>query len=250
MTHAPDPAASSRLGLLYERAYGAVCGRHPDFRRSHFHWLAVKDLYRDLRTLLPELRGRVLDVGCGDKPYGPWLSNASEHVGADVAAGPNVDVVITPGASWPFESCSFDAVVCTQVMEHAQDLANVLGEIHRVLKPGGIVLATVPFAYNEHGAPADYRRFSAHGVRDLFSQEYEVLQLKTQGGIGSTVGLLFLNWLEASTNANRTTRVLKGGLLPLWIAACAVVNVVGSAFDYVDRTGAFYSNVLLLARKN
>jgi hypothetical protein len=63
------------------------------------------------------------------------------------------------------------------------------------------------------------------------------------------MGLLFLNWLEASTNANRATRVLKGGLMPIWVAACAVVNVVGSMFDRVDRTAAFYSNVLLMARK-
>ncbi|HEX6560375.1 MAG TPA: class I SAM-dependent methyltransferase [Longimicrobiales bacterium] len=243
-------ASASRFGVLYEKAYGAICGRHPNFRGWHFHWLAVKDLYHDLQTVLPQLRGRVLDVGCGDKPYSVWMTGVQEHVGADVAPGAHVDVVITPGQPWPFESATFDAVVCTQVMEHAQDLSNVIAEMHRVLVPGGTLLVTVPFAYNEHGAPADYRRFSVHGVRDLFAGDYELLQLKPQGGIGSTAGLLLLNWAEASLNASRGTRLIKGVLLPFWVVSCALVNMVGWAFDKVDRTGAFYSNVLLMARKN
>ncbi len=249
MTDVVTRAEASRLGALYARAYDALCGRHPRVRPWHFQWLAVKDLYRDLRRSLPELRGRVLDVGCGEKPYARWLSGATECVGIDVVAGRNVDVVITPGQPWPLESRSFDAVLCTQVIEHAQDLDNVLAEIHRVLAPKGLLLLTVPFAYNEHGAPGDYRRLSVHGVRELLSPRYAALVLTPQGGIGSTTGLLVLNWIEATLNRSRTSRVLKAVLLPLWLIASAAVNMGGWALDRVDHTNAFYSNVLVLARK-
>jgi SAM-dependent methyltransferase len=243
------PAAPSKIGALYEQAYGFLCGRHPRLLPWHFHWLATRDLYRDLREALPGLTGRVLDVGCGEKPYAQWLTGSDECVGIDVAPGPGVDMVITPGQTWPLEAGTFDAVLCTQVIEHAGDLDNLLSELNRVLAPGGTLLVTVPFAYNEHGAPGDYRRFSVHGVRALFSGAYELVELKSQGGIGSTTGLLFLNWVDQSMNRSRVTRLAKGALLPFWILLTAVVNALGWAFDHIDGTRAFYSNVFMLARK-
>jgi SAM-dependent methyltransferase len=244
-----DAGAPSRFGALYEQAYGIICGRHPRLRPWHFHWLATKDLYRDLRGALPKLTGRLLDVGCGDKPYASWSTGAREIVGIDVAPGPNVDLVITPGQTWKLDTASFDSIVCTQVIEHVSDLDNLLAELSRVLLPGGLLLVTVPFAYNEHGAPGDYRRFSIHGVRAVFADHYEILELKPQGGIGSTIGLLFLNWIDASMNRTRGTRVLKGVLLPLWVLLAALVNAVGWLFDKLDGTAAFYSNTFMLARK-
>ncbi len=249
MTEIAVQAGASTLGAFYARTYDALCGRHPRVRPWHFQWLAVKDLHRDLSAALPQLRGRVLDVGCGEKPYAAWLSGATECVGIDVYKGSKVDVVITPGSPWPLQSGSFDGVLCTQVVEHARDLDNLLSEIDRVLVPGGLLLLTVPFAYNEHGAPDDYRRLSVHGVRELVSARYAALALTPQGGIGSTTGQLFLNWIDATLNRSRASRVAKAALLPLWLIICAAVNVAGWAFDGIDRTNAFYSNVLVLARK-
>src|SRR5437660_11977884 len=82
-------------GKAYDRIIAWLCGR-PRLYPWHFQWLAVRDLYRDLRHLLPTLAGRVLDVGCGEKPYAQWLTSAHEHVGLDVYAGPAVDVRAQP----------------------------------------------------------------------------------------------------------------------------------------------------------
>lgn len=239
----------SRLGNHYEKVYSLICGKHPRLRPWHFQWLVVKDLYADLRRVLPQLSGKVLDVGCGDKPYKTWLSRAVLCVGLDVAGGFGVDVIAEPGKPWPIDSASFDAVLCTQVLEHVSDLEATLVEIGRVLKPGGLLVVTIPFMYNEHGAPEDYRRLSTHGTRRMFVRCYEIIELKTQGGIGSTIGILCLNWVEAEMNRSKATRILKGCLLPPWVVFCAFVNGLGWLMDKLDRTQAFYSNVLLVSKK-
>lgn len=236
-----------RIKSFYDTAYDMLCGKHPYIRPLHFQWLAAKDLYKDLQRLLPNIEGRVLDVGCGDKPYETWtIAEKVEYLGIDVYPGPKVDIVIEPGRAWPIETESFDVVLCTQVMEHVIDLEKSLKEIRRVLKAGGKIIITVPFIYNEHGVPIenDYRRFSIHGLRDIFSHQYDISELKVQGGVGSTIGTLWLNWLSIF----RPFRLLKA-VLPLWIMFSVLVNGLGWLLDKIDKTQAFYGNVLIVATK-
>lgn len=241
----------STIDEFYRRVYDRLCGVHPRLRCWHFQWLAVKDIYRDLRRVLPGIRGRVLDVGCGDKPYLSWMRNVdpSQVVGADVVPGPDVDVVVDAGSSWGFADGSFDAVLCTQVLEHVRNPVGMLMEIHRVLAPDGKFYATLPFLYGEHGAPQDYRRWSLHGVMILLEERFEILELSRQGGIGSTTGLLFLGWLDATASRSRLLRLVRPIFLPVRMVLSLTVNVAGWLWDRMDRTGVFYSNVLVVARK-
>lgn len=77
----------SRLGRLYRQTYEVICGKHPRLFPWHFQWLATFYLSRTLNTCLPHLAGRVLDVGCGEKPYRELFSQATEYVGIDVTEG-------------------------------------------------------------------------------------------------------------------------------------------------------------------
>jgi SAM-dependent methyltransferase len=238
----------SPIGRRYDRLVARLCGRGPVYP-WHFQWLAVAALYRDLRRVLPEATGRVLDVGCGDKPYARWLVNAREHIGLDVYRGPAVDVVVEPNQPWPFPQESFDALLCTQVLEHVADFDHVIREMRRVLKPAGLLVVSVPFAFNEHGAPHDYRRFSTHGLRLLFEGDYEIQDIRREGGVASTCIVLLMNWLDTTMDLWKPTRILKGVALPVWIVFAGLMNVIGVLLDKLDTTGAFYGNVLLLARK-
>ena len=238
----------SALGSAYDKIYSTLCGRHPNVRPWHFQWLAGKDLYRDLKRVLPCMQGRVLDVGCGNKPYEGWLGKTTSVVGVDLFPGPRVDVQIVPGKPWPLGTGEFDVVLCTQVLEHVQDFQHVLAELDRTLKPEGNLVLTIPFAYNVHDAH-DYRRFSAQGVHQLFADRYEIVELKGQGGVGSTVGVLVLNWIDTTLNLSKVGRLLKGLGLPLWVLFSALVNLWGWTADCLDHTQSFYSNVILVARK-
>jgi SAM-dependent methyltransferase len=234
---------------MYDMCYALVCGTPPTLRPWHFQWLAIKDLYRELRVVVRDLEGRVLDVGCGRKPYRKWFEKAGEYVGLDVTRESDADVIVRAGERWPFEDSSFDAVVSTQVLEHVSDFANVRAEIARVVKPGGQVIISVPFIYNEHGAPEDFRRFSVYGAAQLFPADWEVVRVARLGGAGSSLGILFLNWIDISLSSDSRTKLVKVMLLPLWIVLSAIVNAVGSALDKVGDKSATYVNLLVVFAK-
>jgi SAM-dependent methyltransferase len=63
----------------------------------------------------------------------------------------------------------FDVVVCTEVLEHVLNPFAAVAEIRRVLKPGGILLATSPFNFRIHGPLPDCWRFTEHGWRALLA---------------------------------------------------------------------------------
>ncbi|HAA32547.1 MAG TPA: hypothetical protein DCE56_38645 [Cyanobacteria bacterium UBA8553] len=240
----------SLLSKIYFNIYNKICGTHPNIYFWHFQWLAVKDIYSDLKQILPTIEGRILDVGCGDKPYSTWFNlEKVEYIGLDVYPAAQVDIVIESEQHWPIENSCFDAILCTQVLEHTVDISKTLSEMNRVLKDGGLAIITVPFIYNQHDIPDDYRRFSIYGINNLLKNEYEIIDLKTQGGVGSTIGILLLNWIEIQMNTYKISRLLKGSLLPIWIVFCVVINTIGWVIDGVDKTQAFYSNTWVVAKK-
>ncbi|MAT50403.1 MAG: hypothetical protein CMK32_04370 [Porticoccaceae bacterium] len=239
----------STLGRIYRQVYEGLCGKHPRPRFWHFQYLDAFYLYRSLKRLLPNTIGdTVLDVGCGEMPYRMWFSRPVRHIGIDTQPGEGVDYVIDGVSQWPLESESVDIVLCTQVLEHVEDLPLVLEEISRVLRSEGTLIASFPFLYNEHGAPNDYRRFSAHGAKLLWPG-WRVVSLERQGGVGSTLAVLWLNWLEVAMNRSFVTRILKAPLLPFWIIGSLLANLLGLLLDRLDGTESFYSNVLIVLEK-
>jgi len=233
-------SVKTTLSRAYRLMYEGICGRYPSLRPWHFQWLAGHYVCGRLKKMLPGFGGRILDVGCADKPFRDWFGAVTEYVGLDVVPGPNVDVVVSSKERWPFPDGYFDVVFSTQVLEHAEHLGITLSEIRRVLKKEGRAVLTFPFLYNEHGNPSDYRRFTVYGAEGLFP-DFEIVCLEKQGAIGSTLHLLFLNWLS-------NCRLLKL-LLPLWILLSLFMNLSGILMDRLDHTGAFYHNVLLVAKK-
>ena len=132
------------------------------------------------------LKGRLLDFGCGRKPY-ENLFSVSEYVGLDMEqTGHNhrnskVDVFYD-GKHIPFPDESFDALFCGEVLEHVFDPELVLPEIRRVLKRGATALLTVPFCWNEHETPFDYARYSTFGIKYLLEKHgFEVLEVQRSG---------------------------------------------------------------------
>ena len=64
---------------------------------------------------------------------------------------------------------TYDVVVVDQVLEHVPDPQRAVTELRRVLKPGGVCIATTPFLIRVHGYPNDFHRFTAQGLVRLFA---------------------------------------------------------------------------------
>lgn len=236
----------SFLGQLYQQVYDRICGSHPGYYPWHFQWLFLRSALKWQRLQMAEMKGRVLDVGCGGKPYATWLSpGVTEYLGIDVEAGEAVDVVVASDRPWPFQPDCFDAVLCTQVLEHVPDRAMLIAEISRVLKPGGRLVLTVPFLYPEHGQPFDFARFTQAQIRDFFAPDFEIIDLQAAGGAGTVIATLLLTWIENAMNGSIASRMIKGVILPAWILFSFAVNLLGLVMDSLDRTGTHYANVCL-----
>jgi SAM-dependent methyltransferase len=128
-----------------------------------------------LALLLAEVRPgeRVLDLGCGAGRFVAALRDAgADPVGVDVAeAALERARHVAPGAdlrrlgddgSIPLEHGSVDLVWCSEVLEHVPDVAHLLLEARRVLRPEGRLLVTVPYHGRVQAAAVALTRFEAH----------------------------------------------------------------------------------------
>jgi SAM-dependent methyltransferase len=115
---------------------------------------------------------RVLDAGAGDAPYRELFTHC-EYVTADwpnsVHAGGRAADILASLEELPVEDGSFDAAISTQVIEHVPRPAAVLRELHRVLRPGGMLWLTAPLVWPLHEEPYDFFRYTEHGLRRLLA---------------------------------------------------------------------------------
>jgi ubiquinone/menaquinone biosynthesis C-methylase UbiE len=81
----------------------------------------------------------------------------------------NVDIV-SPLHSIPRPDGTFDTILCIAVLEHVENPEEVTAEMSRVLKPGGYLVATVPFLQPEHKIPTDFQRYTRDGLSTLVAR--------------------------------------------------------------------------------
>ena len=158
---------------------------------------------------------RVLDVGCGEKPYYPFFSRASEYVGVDTSH-PAADLFAS-AESLPVGDASFDLVLCTQVLEHADDPAQAVRELRRVVKPGGRVLASTHGVQVYHPDPVDLTRWTHTGLRRLFEAngEWSSLEVVPSSGTTACVAMLvalYVDLLARRARLGAAGRVVVAGL--------------------------------------
>jgi len=140
---------------------------------------------------------RVLDVGCGVKPYYPYFAGAASYVGVDVVENPAADL-LGPVEALPVEDGSFDIVLCNQVLEHCDDPAQAVRELFRVTAPGGQVLASTHGVQVYHPSPNDLWRWTHAGLERLFRDNAEWGSLEVRPGAGTTacLGMLLTHTIE------------------------------------------------------
>jgi SAM-dependent methyltransferase len=96
-----------------------------------------------VRTVLPHVRGRLLDIGCGSNTVAPRHGHNS--LGVDVHQWGDVDLVVPDTSKLPYDDGSFDTVTILAALNHIPNRGDVLKEAHRLLRPRGrIILTMIP----------------------------------------------------------------------------------------------------------
>jgi SAM-dependent methyltransferase len=134
------------------------------------------------------LTGLVVNVGSGEdlRQFGRRTVHVDAHA-------PTATVRADFLHALPFAAGSFDAALCTEVLEHVPDDRALLAELARVLKPGGVLVVTVPFMFRYHPDPEDYRRYTPVGLRaELVRAGFTVERAHGVGGRP----IAFLLWLD------------------------------------------------------
>lgn len=141
------------------------------------------------------VRGTVVDLGCGGKPYQPLLGSAATRwLGFDlpspVSGRPKADAFAS-GAAIPLRDGVADCVLSTQVIEHVPRPWDVFAESARLLRPGGSLIVTAPQAQWLHEEPHDYYRYTKYGLMELARQAgLEPVRVVPFGGALALIGFL------------------------------------------------------------
>jgi len=143
---------------------------------------------RRIDRLLEGERPLILVVGGGTIGNGLqdlYLNDRNRVIAFDIFASDWVQV-IADAHRMPLANGSIDAVIVQAVLEHVLSPAEVVSEIHRVLRPDGIVYAETPFMQQVHAGPYDFTRYSDAGHRWLF-RDFDQLDRGVVAGAGTAM---------------------------------------------------------------
>lgn len=144
-----------------------------------------------------DIRGHVLEFGDdaytrrfgGDKVAQGDVLNLTRDI-------PGTTIVADLAEGAPIPSDTFDCIICTQVLLVIYDLSAAIRTLHRILKPGGVVLVTVPgiqkISRGDMETCGDYWRFTSLSLRRLFAENFpnDQIEVKASGNVLAAVAFL------------------------------------------------------------
>ena len=212
-------------------------------------YFARKGLAKHIGALAGHITGRTLDVGCGNKPY-LRLYRSEECVGLEIdtpqdRASKSAEYYYD-GSRFPFADESFDSIVASEVFEHVFNPDQFVSEVMRVLKPGGKVLLTMPFVWDEHEQPLDFARYSSFGIRFLLERQgLEIIELrKSTDDIRVIFQLLNCYLYTKTVTGNAWFNLL------VTLTLMAPFNILGELLFFITpRNSDLYLDNIVLARK-
>lgn len=206
------------------------------------NYFSRKDLYKTIQDNSRYISGKVLDFGCGTRPY-QTLFQVEEYIGVeiDIENGEKEKgIIYYDGKNIPFQNETFDSMISSEVFEHVINIDEIVKELNRVLKVGGNALITVPFVYPRHCWPNDYRRYTYEGIKNLLVDNgFEIIKCESNTGYVESVAELINNYVFE----NIKNKVIK----MMFIASFNVWGIILSRF--LPKSDYIYLDNVIVARK-
>lgn len=209
---------------------------------------------RALTEAKPNVKGRVLDVGCGLRQYESLLADrVTSYIGMDWPAFPQraKPDVIGDALQMPFDAGCIDTVLATELIEHVPHPDWFLGEARRVLRAGGTLIVSVPFVEGLHEEPRDYYRFTPYALRLLLEGcGFSVERIWTKGGWWSVVlGSVLSQSLYDCANPVDDTGKRRDGLRVMFVLPlCAAAQLVAYGLDRLFASRRYTLGYVVMAR--
>jgi SAM-dependent methyltransferase len=208
-------------------------------------------IYKNIVKHKKYVYGRVLDFGCGKKPYQNIFDEAKEYIGIDIETSGHSHTdskidMFYDGNKIPFPNKHFDSVFSSEVFEHIFNLEEILLEINRVLKPGGNLVITIPFAWGEHEIPYDYARYTSFAIKHILNKNgFELLVEKKTTNYVETLFQMWNTYIFESILPKHGR--IKKLLTPIFIAP---MNILGLILGYIlPKNYEYYHNNFIVAKK-
>lgn len=226
-----------------------------DFSPSliHPYYFIRTGLKNEVLKYSSYLSGRLMDFGCGSKPYQSFFQ-VEEYTGVDFEneghphQNEQIDVFYD-GQTIPLPEEYFDSILCTEVFEHIFNLDAVLQELNRVLKINGHILITCPFVWNEHEVPYDYARYTRFALKSLLDNNgFEIIEYSKSGDFISTiVQLITLYFNSLFKGMVRKVFFLRWIFKILFFLLPNIVGVI--LIKLLPKNDSLYLNNVLVVKK-
>lgn len=217
------------------------------------YYLVYKPLFRDLIEMVDKYaKGRVLDIGCGNKPYEEMFhGKVSEYVGCDIVQSSLKKVdILCEATNIPLPSESFDTVFSTQTIEHVADHQQMINEAFRLLNRGGHIIISGPMYWHLHEEPYDYFRFTKYGFKHVLEKSgFEVVELCSNGGKWALCGQVIIHTLYPDIHDFKTfgSRLFRKVLNKM--GGVAFINKVFNSLDNKRYNEINTTNYVVVGKK-
>jgi SAM-dependent methyltransferase len=216
-------------------------------------------LLRDIKYFVKKYKfeGKILDFGCGQKPYKKYFKN-SQYIGIDFERySKNKDFTedkpdfyfdekYSKDLTLPFESEGFDHTVSFQVLEHHKYPEKMISEMARITKKGGLMLVSCPFLYGLHEEPNDFQRYTKYKLKELLEKNNcEIIGRKEEGSLSSVISMLISEHISSFAAKNKLCYFLAAVIyLPFLL-----FQYLSLFLDKLIKSEKIFINYMILARK-
>jgi SAM-dependent methyltransferase len=204
--------------------------------------MQVASVLQHLCPWLDERSGTLLEVGCGAQPYRHLVPATCRYTGLDWEQAEEhfnyrlPDTVYYDGERFPFADGSFDNLFHTEVLEHLYHPGQFLSECHRVLKPTGKMLLTVPFQARYHYIPHDFFRYTPAALERMLKEAgFSNVEIRPRGSditvaAYKNVSILY-RWLRSGLIGMTAGILLSPIFLPILIVGWLSLRLSVGSYD-------------------